>query len=231
MLSLRATNLTEYMDATDCDPAQLIRTYQDFALVNTAVSGWSLLYRRFLYPILMQRSGQKVRLLDIGCGGGDVLYRIVRRAKRDGFNLQATGIDPNEQAIAYAKKAVLLSDVNFYATTVEELAQAGESFDIVLSNHVLHHLTDLEVTDMCQISMKMATRLAIHNDIHRHPLAYLMFPFIGGLFPHSLILPDGMRSIRRSFTPAELRQLVPTGWEVHTSLPFRCLLTYHASVQ
>ncbi|MBC8134521.1 MAG: methyltransferase, partial [Fibrella sp.] len=109
-----------------------------------------------------------------------------------------------------------------------ELACAGERFDIVLSNHVLHHLSDAEVAALCNDSATLATRFALHADIHRHPFAYAGFPLIGGWFRDSFILEDGLRSIRRAFTPDELRQLVPDGWHVRTAFPFRLNLLWNA---
>ncbi|MDX1934930.1 MAG: methyltransferase domain-containing protein [Capsulimonadales bacterium] len=223
LLANRASRLTEKMDMADCHPDRLARTYRHFALINTAVSGWSVLYRRYLRPALAA-SDRPARILDIGCGGGDVLRRLTLRARRDGFSVTALGIDPDDRAVAVACQSNTPPGIDFRVTDARSLAQTGERFTIVLSNHVLHHLPEESVPGFLETSRQLSTGLVLHNDIRRHILAYLGFPLIGGLFHDSYILTDGLRSIRRSFTPNELRAIVPPGWEVRTAHPFRCVV-------
>jgi hypothetical protein len=42
--------------------------------------------------------------------------------------------------------------------------------------------------------------------------------------PGSFLRTDGLRSIRRSYRPAELAALVSDGWQVRRAVPFRLLL-------
>ena len=66
----------------------------------------------------------------------------------------------------------------------------------------------------------------VHNDLCRDDRALALFPLIGGWFQGSYILEDGLRSIRRAFTVAELQALTPAGWTVQTSSPFRLQLQW-----
>ncbi|MBC8142419.1 MAG: methyltransferase domain-containing protein [Armatimonadetes bacterium] len=216
------------MDEAGCDPALLANTYRDFDRVNALVSGWRGIYTRYLRPVLRE-AGAEATVLDIGCGAGDVCRRLAAWAKADGFSPCFVGADPDERAIEYAKGQANPPGTRFYCGTAEQLADKGETFTIVLSNHVLHHLTDSEVTWLCETSTRFAPRLVLHADIHRHPVAYATFPVIGGLFPGTYILPDGLLSIRRSFTPDELRRIAPRNdnrWRVETAFPFRLRLVW-----
>lgn len=224
-LRTRATDLAEYMDEPECDAARLANTYRDFDRINTALSGWRTLYTRHIFPILRE-AGTGATVLDVGCGGGDVLRRLARWAQQDGLSPCFVGADPDLRAIQHARGEHTPANLRFVRATAGELVAAEERFDVVLSNHVLHHLTDGEVAALCDDSMGLATRLAIHADIHRHPLAYAGFPLIGGWFRDSYILEDGLRSIRRAFTPDELRRLAPDGWQVRTAFPFRLNLVW-----
>ena len=224
-LEKRATELVELMDVPDCDPVLLANTYRNFDRVNLLVSDWHGLYRRYIRPTI-RSAGGRATLLDIGCGGGDVLRHIVSWAERDGFTVHATGADPDERAIDYARKAATKSGIRYITTASTKLADTGTQFDIVLSNHVLHHLTDREVTQLCQDSERLAKRLVLHADICRSPIAYATFPLLGMLFPNTFISVDGLLSIRRSFTIAELARLAPVGWQVRAGFPFRCVLSW-----
>src|SRR5699024_9290522 len=111
-LSARDTRLTELMDDPDCDPVRLRRTLRRFRIVNRVVSGWGGVYRRHVRPALAAAEG-RTRILDIGCGGGDVLRRLVRRARRDGFAVDGVGIDPDARAHAVAVAATPLTGVTY----------------------------------------------------------------------------------------------------------------------
>ncbi|MBC7809093.1 MAG: methyltransferase domain-containing protein [Akkermansiaceae bacterium] len=215
------------MDEPGCDGVRLVNTYRDFDRVNSAVSGWRGLYTRHVRPVLRE-VGSGATILDVGCGGGDVLRRLARWASQDGLNPCFVGTDPDHRAIEYARREPGPANLRFLCATAGELATAGERFDIVLSNHVLHHLSDGEVAALCADSTTLATHLAIHADICRHPLAHAGFPLIGGWFRDSFILEDGLLSIRRAFTPEELRRLAPEGWQIRTAFPFRLNLLWNA---
>ena len=100
----------------------------------------------------------------------------------------------------------------------------GCSFDLVVSNHVLHHLAEDELPAFLGESAGLCHGRVIHNDLRRSPAAYALF-FAGSWpFTGSYIRQDGLTSIRRSYTAAELRAAAPPGWTVVRRAPFRNLL-------
>lgn len=215
------------MDDPACDPRQLERTYAQFRRVNELVAGWALLYRRHLRPRL--RRGRPFTLLDLGCGGGDLTRHLLDWAERDGFTLRALGIDTDARAIAYAQAQPQRSGLRFRAVRSGELLAGGEKFDFVVSNHVLHHLTDTELRLLLQDCEALCRDVTLHADIERGPLAYLGFGLLAApLFRDSFILHDGLLSVRRSFTGPELRRLAPANWHVTRPFPFRLLLKHEA---
>ena len=222
LLRTRAQDAVEEMDRPDCDPARLGRTYAQFALVNRAVSGWKGIYRQHLRPRLA--SGTATTLLDIGCGGGDVPVLLSRWAARDGLSLEVTAIDPDPRAAAFAARRRTRAGVTFRRQTAAELLAEGARYDVVVSNHVLHHLGADELTAFLAESEALSAGTVVHNDLRRSPVAYALFsagalPFLG-----SYIRKDGLTSIRRSYTAAELRAAVPAGWSVVPRSPFRNLV-------
>lgn len=221
-LRRRAAELRERMDDPGCDPERLAATYRQFALVNRLVGGWDAAYRRHLRPL--GRAAGRLRLLDVGCGGGDLLAWLVPRLRRDGVAVEAVGADPDPRAIGFAAARPAQAGLRFVRADAEALAAAGERFDVVLSNHLLHHLDGPGVTALCRASERLGARLALHNDIRRSDLALALFPLSGLAFRGSFVTEDGLRSIRRSFTAAELRRLAPPGWRVDRAAPWRLWL-------
>ena len=224
-LAERAVDATEQMDSPDADPRKLERTYARFWLVNAVVSGWRRNYVRYLRPLFRESGGGS--LLDIGSGGGDVPRCIARWARRDGFALEITAIDPDPRAHAFASALPPLEGLTFRQAFSSDLVAEGRSYDVVVSNHMLHHLNPKELQSLLSDSEKLAHQMSLHSDIERSPWAYALFsvgtwPF----FPGSFIRRDGLTSIRRSFTAAELVQVTPPDWQGLQHRPWQNLLVH-----
>lgn len=81
-----------------------------------------------------------LRILDVGCGGGLLSEPMAR------MGAEVVGIDPSEKNIGIASTHAKESGVtiDYRATTAEALAEAGESFDIVLNMEVVEHVADVD---------------------------------------------------------------------------------------
>jgi 2-polyprenyl-3-methyl-5-hydroxy-6-metoxy-1,4-benzoquinol methylase len=220
----RERSLQELMDDPDCDPTRLARTLRRFGTVNRLISGWGTVYRQYVRPAL-QRHDRPARVLDLGCGGGDVLARLARLARADGITAEWVGADPDPRALPVARRRS--SDaVTFVQADSTALLQAGERFDLVLSNHVLHHLGETELLRFATDSRELSTGPVLHADIERGAGAYCLYAVgITPLAPGTFLRTDGLRSIRRSYRAAELADaLAPTGrWDIARPAPFRLL--------
>ncbi len=218
----RALHLRERMDDPACEVSILNNTYQQFAIVNQVLSGWRRVYERYLRGQLCSGSS----LVDIGCGGGDVLQQLALWTQQDNLAVQFIGIDPDVRALEYARARSFPPNVRFYQASSTDLLNAGEQFDVVISNHVLHHLQNDEVYALCQDSERLCKKIAVHNDLRRSGLAYLNYAATKLLFWNSYVTQDGLCSIRRSFTTSELQSVVPQHWQVTPMIPYRNLLIY-----
>lgn len=220
----RAVDARELMDDPHCDQRMLERTYAQFPIVNALVTGWRTTYRRHVRPLL-DRS-RTTTALDIGSGGGDLTRALTRWARRDGYRLQITGIDPDPRAHEWAMRRAGEPGLSFRRATSRELVQEGVEVDLVVSNHLLHHLDAEQFTGLLEDSEHLARHRVVHSDISRARLAYALFS-VGTLpFPGSFIRADGLTSIRRSHTTPELRADAPAGWRVETVGPWRNLLVH-----
>jgi len=241
ILNRREPDVREFMDDPNCDRHKLDRTFAQFALLNRLIAGWGRIWRRHLRDAL-SRPG--ATLLDIGCGGGDVVGFLASLAGKDGLDVQFTGIDPDERAIEFARSfgaraqadhasqslpassSAPSPDLNIRYCNMRsgDLVDDGRRFDVVISNHVLHHLDADERERILADSRALSCGPVVHNDIRRDDLGPVLFWPARLLFRDSFIVPDGLRSIRRSYTADELSDVVGPDWEVVRQFPYRLLL-------
>jgi len=80
-----------------------------------------------------------LRIVDLGCGGGLVCEPMAR------LGAEVVGIDAGEKTVEIARIHAQESglDIDYRHTTAEALADAGNSFDVVLNLEVIEHVADV----------------------------------------------------------------------------------------
>src|SRR5712692_8514718 len=79
------------------------------------------------------------QVLDVGCGTGTLAMEVARRVGRAG---RVAGVDPGTQQIARARAKAARRNVpiEFQIGVIEQLPFPDQTFDVVLSTLMLHHL-------------------------------------------------------------------------------------------
>lgn len=231
ILRQRNQALSEWMDDPHCDQQLLFKTYEQFSIVNRLLSNWKHLYRTILKERLNRI--RTFKLLDIGFGGGDILLDLDQCFKKDGFDVEITGIETDQRALRFVEQQSWPDSICFENISLSKLVKEDRHFDFIISNHLLHHLNNDELKSLLTDTERLCDDTVIFNDIERGDLGYLMFHFTTSLlFPSSksFLNPDGRISIKRSFTKSELRSLVPSHWQVKRLIPYRLLLLHQKQV-
>lgn len=223
-LGQRSQNASEHMDDPNCDIKKLHNTYRQFSTINSLISQWRSVYTRRIRPSL--HPNKKTTLLDIGFGGGDIPLKLADWASSDGYNLRITAIDPDPRAMDFVQDLENPHNVRFLECALSELITNQNSYDFVISNHLVHHLAPQGLSELLEQVRHLTKEQVIFNDIQRSDWAYLLFNiFSRPISQSSFITADGLTSIKRSYTAAELQSVVSSHWQVTSKFPFRLLLT------
>jgi ubiquinone/menaquinone biosynthesis C-methylase UbiE len=105
----------------------------------TRITGVGRIHEKLLDRADIRR-GQRV--LEIGCGTGNVLTALGRRR----LDVEATGIDPDPGALKRARRKAARKKlpIEYQRAYAGALPLPDDSFDRVLSSLMLHHLDDQE---------------------------------------------------------------------------------------
>ena len=220
-LATRAT-ADELMDADDLDPAVYRAVVGDLARVNRV----TLAARPTLAFLARAAAGaERLRVLDVGFGDGDMLRVIARWAARRGLPVTLTGVDLNLRSEAAARAHATPGETIEWVTG-DYADQAGRGWDVVISSLVAHHMTHHQLIAFVRFMEREAARGWLINDLHRHAFAYRGFPLLAALARwHPIVRHDGQLSIARSYRPAEWPPLLAeagvTDARVCRRFPFR----------
>ena len=79
------------------------------------------------------------QVLDVGCGTGTLAMEVARRVGRAG---RVAGVDPGTQQIARARAKAARRNlpIDFQIGVIEQLAFPDQTFDVVFSTLMMHHL-------------------------------------------------------------------------------------------
>jgi 2-polyprenyl-6-hydroxyphenyl methylase/3-demethylubiquinone-9 3-methyltransferase len=140
----------------------------------------------------------RLRVLDVGCGGGLVSEPLCR------LGATVIGIDPSAENIAVARLHAEGGGlaIDYRATTAEALAAAGERFDVVTILEVVEHVSDVGVFVAACAAMVEPGGLLIASTINRTTKAWLL-AIIGAEYVLRW-LPRGTHSYDKLVTPDEL---------------------------
>jgi ubiquinone/menaquinone biosynthesis C-methylase UbiE len=113
------------------------------------------------------QSGEQA--LDVGCGTGTLALLAARRVGRTG---SVVGIDPGREQIAHAraKAARRRMPITFQVGVIEQLAYPDQTFDVVFSTLMMHHLpAPLKQQGLTEIArvLKTGGRLIIADFTHK----------------------------------------------------------------
>ncbi|MDE0597663.1 methyltransferase domain-containing protein [Dokdonia genika] len=219
----------ELMDDAELPEAELRLALKDLAVVNKYLGGNQITITALEGMITSQPDKKLWRVMDVGCGDGEVLRQIARHFKNLDYKIEFIGLDINEKSIARArKKSEGISHLTFSTQNILTLDAATAGCDIILCTLTMHHFTDQQICTFIKTFVQLASTGVIINDLQRSKIAYRLFQLFSGIFMKSKIAKyDGKVSIARAFKKEELetysKQLALDSYSIQWKWAFRYL--------
>ncbi len=157
---------------------------------------------RWHFALEKQVTFSNISILDIGCGGGLITVPLYK------LGADITAIDPAPEniisATQYAREQGL--EINYFASTAEELQQQNKQYDVVVCLEVAEHVAELEHFMEAVATLVKPGGMLIISTINRtlksYILAIVMAEYVLGWVPRNT------HTYSKLLTPAELNMIL-----------------------
>jgi ubiquinone/menaquinone biosynthesis C-methylase UbiE len=205
----RRAQLSELMDEPS-SYEELRACLRDLEQVNRVTFGYRPTLRLLEQFVDRAREGEPLHIVDVGCGGGDMLRRIRVWAGRRQIAVRLTGIDLNPNAVRAAREFTPAgSGIRWVSGNAYSFDAAADPVGVVISSLFTHHLPDDEIVRFLKWMERVARSGWFVNDLSRSRTPYLGFKALAAVMRwHRFVRHDGPVSFRRAFLPEEWRKYV-----------------------
>jgi 2-polyprenyl-3-methyl-5-hydroxy-6-metoxy-1,4-benzoquinol methylase len=223
----------ELMDQPGLDEVSHRHALRGLRRVNLLCSAVPLMFRSIARLAKAHDAARPLRVLDVGCGGGDVAIRLARRAARTGLPIEVHGCDLNSTAIEIASGAAREAEVErIHFFQHDAIANAlPDGYDVTMCSLFLHHFDDQQAVHLLKRLGDGAARAVLVDDLLRTKLGYALCWVGCRIITRSPIVhTDGPLSVRAAFRLEEVRRLADDaglhGATFRTHWPQRFLMSW-----
>lgn len=179
--------LPEILDDPCVTPATAVRAYRQLHSLECALG-----VTREILRLVRAHQPRPCRIVDIGCGGGQLLKKL-----RNRLRISVAGVDLKPLMTAPSDPHVYRRDA-----TLAPIPKC----DIALCLFMIHHLADSQAERLIANVGRGASRLIIVDPV-RGPVPERLFRMFVAPWLDPVVASDGLVSIANSFTPSELSAL------------------------
>jgi ubiquinone/menaquinone biosynthesis C-methylase UbiE len=194
----------EILDTDACPPVEVETSLRDLCRINRWFGGVAT--TSYLIGRVASVTGHKhFSVLEVAAGFGEVSKIAGRQLAHKGITLDVTDLDRVATHLLRGNRAVVAD--------ARSLPFQESSFDLVSCSLFAHHLEPDELARFVDEALRVSRCAVLINDLVRHPmhlaLVYAGFPLMRSYVSRV----DGLASVRRAYTPDEIRQIVISGAE------------------
>ncbi len=202
------TEEAEIMDDFSIDGAILHDALDKLATINKLLGGNGVTLDGLKILLKNHSKDVPISIIDLGCGGGDILRSIAAFGQREGYSFQLIGVDANKNATDYAETLSKDYDnISFVHVDIFSESFKRMNYDVVITTLFLHHFKEKQLLELLNHLLKKAKIGVVVNDLHRHRLAYYLFKLVTVPVKNKMIIEDGLTSVLRGFKRKDLVDL------------------------
>ncbi|WP_272022077.1 methyltransferase domain-containing protein [Olleya namhaensis] len=195
----------EIMDDLDYNGPILHDALDKLAKINQWLGGNIVTINGLKKALKNHNKSEAITIIDLGCGGGDILREISLFGIKNNYNFKLIGIDANPHTVNYANSLSQKYDnVSFEAIDIFSDQFNNLEYDLVLTTLFLHHFKEDQLVSFLKPVLQKAKLGIVVNDLHRHKLAYYLFKLLCTTIKNKTIVEDGLTSVLRGFKREEL---------------------------
>nr|WP_315202843.1 methyltransferase domain-containing protein [uncultured Flavobacterium sp.] len=200
------TDDPEIMDDFDLKGDVLKASLDKIAQINQFLGGNKLTLKGVEKLLKKVPNSNLIKIVDVGCGNGDMLRKLADFGFENNLNLELIGIDANDFTVNYAiDLSRKYSNITYRCQDVFDKSFSDIKYDIVLCTLTLHHFKNNEIIKLLTFFNANSKLGFVINDLHRSPIAYHLFQVICFVFRlNEMSRKDGLTSILRGFKKREL---------------------------
>ena len=221
----------ELMDAADQDRRELARSLADLRGVNRWLGGTRVVLRHFA-RLVRAHPRPSWSVLDVATGSADIPLSLAAWARSRSIRLHVVATDSHPTTLDLAREHTARDpDVSVEPADALALPYADGAFDVALCSTALHHFDAEDQAVQVLRELDRVSRVGvIVNDLARSLPALAGARLLAATVwrTHPVTRHDGPLSVRRAFTPAELRRLARAAGlgnaRVRAHFPFRVAL-------
>ena len=204
----RAENAREVLDGA-IEVADLVATLADVDRLNAWFGGYALTLRQIRRLAAGVPRERALRVVDVGGGSAAFAVRLVKWARRSGRTICVMVVERDATILALARRiASAYPEVRLIQGDATALPLRERAAHIVTSGLTLHHLEPDQAVASLREMAAAAQIAVVVNDLLRRRLSLGLVWLATRLFRcHPISRHDGPLSVRRSYSPDELRAL------------------------
>lgn len=199
----------ELLDGASLDPVDLAVNLRELAMLNRLPGGVGA----SLAAIQCLADGRRdLHVLDAGTGGSDIALAMARHGRSGAAagRWRVTALDSSAEVLALATARVGGdADVRLERGNVLAMPFDDAAFDVAHASLLLHHLDPADAVTALRELRRVAHLGIVINDLRRGWLPYAITAItVRGLCRGRYTRNDGLASVRRAYTLAELDELL-----------------------
>ncbi|RNI30390.1 methyltransferase domain-containing protein [Rufibacter immobilis] len=215
------------MDDLTLASDDLRRNLEELEFINVWLGGHDVvrngLNQILRHPFSGSFSKKRLKIADLGSGGGDTLRMVARWARKQKVAVELVGIDANAFMLRYsASLSQDYPEITYRQADVFSPEFAQEQFDVVICSLFLHHFKDDALASLLAQLRRQVRVAVLVNDLHRHPLAYYSIKCLTQIFSRSyLVKNDAPLSVLRAFSRADWERILAQAGVAHYQLVWK----------